>query len=183
MSLHLPSPLRAIAAALVFAVLGAGVGLVFAVGAPYLLGWRSFTVMSGSMEPAIGTGDVVVNARITPLDARPGNVVTFSDPDPGHPRRLITHRVTAVKEVRGTAQFITKGDANRHVERWTVDRDGEIGRVAYRVPHMGHALAWTQTRYGLLGLIVVPALLLGVGGMRRIWMPKREPEASDAAAA
>ena len=62
--------------------------LLAAVALPNAIGMRSFTVMSGSMEPTIHVGDVVIDKKISPLDARPGDVVTFSDPFPcGGPLR------------------------------------------------------------------------------------------------
>ena len=163
-------PLRWSAQAVLAGLAGLAAGLLLAAGAPLVFGYHSFTVMSGSMEPAIATGDVVVNRPIAPLEARIGDVVTFSDPDT--PERLITHRLRRI-QVRGrTAQMVTKGDANNTVERWTVAVDGKIGRVAFRVPKLGYALAPTRTRYGQLLLLGLPALLLGVYELVRIWRPR-----------
>ena len=163
-------PLRWSARAALAGVAGVAAGLLLAAGAPLLFGYHSFTVMSGSMEPAIATGDVVVNRPIAPLEARVGDVVTFSDP---HTRgRLVTHRLRRV-QVRGrTAQMVTKGDANNTVERWTVAADGRIGRVDFRVPKLGYALALIHTRYGQLLLVGIPALLLGAYELVRIWRPR-----------
>ena len=44
-------------------------------------GSRRFAVLSGSMEPTIATGDVVVVDKIAPLEARVGDVVTFRSPE------------------------------------------------------------------------------------------------------
>jgi signal peptidase I len=153
-------------------VCAAAVGL--AVGLPYAFGFKSFTVMSGSMEPAIGTGAVVVERPIAPREARVGDVVTFKDPEGGE--RLITHRVKSVRVSGGTARFVTKGDANNAVERWTVPADGSIGRVAYDVPKVGYAMAYAGGRHGKLLLIVLPALLLAAFELVRIWRPEREKE-------
>ena len=69
--------------------------------------------------------------------------------------------------------FVTQGDANTGQERWNVPVDGQIGRVLYRVPKIGYALAWTQAPGGRIGLIVIPALLLIALALSRIWrMPQ-----------
>jgi signal peptidase I len=136
-----------------------------------LVGWRSFTVMSGSMQPAIGTGDLIVDERIPPLHARVGDVVTFKDP--ASPSRLITHRLRSIHVVGGTARMTTKGDANNTVEHWSVPASGRVGRVLYRLPELGYALALTRGRDARLLLIVLPALLLGGLELRRIWRPAR----------
>jgi signal peptidase I len=144
------------------------------VGLPYAFGFKSFTVMSGSMEPAIGTGAVVVERPIAPREARVGDVVTFKDPEGGD--RLITHRVKSVRVNGDTARFVTAGDANNTVERWSVPAEGSIGRVAYDVPRVGYLMAYAGGRHGRLLLIVLPVLLLAGFELARIWRPKREKE-------
>lgn len=147
--------------------------LLAAVALPTAVGMHSFTVMSGSMEPEIHVGDVVIDKRISPLAARPGDVVTFSDPS-GR-KRLITHRVRSIRVQDGTVQVVTKGDANNTVERWTVPANGHIGRVELRVWKLGYPLVYAHSRYGLIGLVALPALLLCLFELRKIWSsPPRE---------
>lgn len=146
--------------------------LLAVVAVPNAIGMRSFTVMSGSMEPAIHTGDVVIDTRIPPLAARPGDVITFSDPS-GR-RRLITHRVRSIRARGDLVEVVTKGDANNTVERWTVPISGRIGKVELRVWKLGYPLAYAHSRYGLIALVAIPALLLCVMELRRIWAPVKE---------
>ncbi|MGH2744202.1 MAG: signal peptidase I [Spirillospora sp.] len=153
-------------------VVACAVGVALAVGLPHAFGFKSFTVMSGSMEPAIGTGAVVVERPIAPREARVGDVVTFKDPEGGE--RLITHRVKSVRLRGGTARFVTKGDANNAVERWSVPAGGSIGRVAYDVPKVGYAMAYAGGRHGRILLIALPALLLAAFEVARIWRPERD---------
>jgi signal peptidase len=148
-------------------LIGAGVGALLSVIAPYALGGRSYTVMSGSMEPRIHTGDVVGEEKISPADMRSGDIVTFQDPQTEG--RMITHRVRSVREVAGVYSVVTKGDANTTLERWTIPADGHLGRVRYRVAHVGHLLVFTRGPAGILLLVVLPALLLGALELRRIW--------------
>ena len=155
--------------------------VALAIGLPNVFGFKSFTVMSGSMEPAIGTGSVVVERPIAPRDARVGDVVTFQDPE--GTGRLITHRVTRVRVSGSTASFVTKGDANNTAERWNVPATGSIGRVAYDVPKVGYAMAYAGGRHGRLLLIALPALLLAAFEIARIWRPKRQKGAQGGAPA
>lgn len=147
--------------------------LLAVVALPNAIGMRSFTVMSGSMEPTIHVGDVVIDKKIRPLDARPGDVVTFSDPT-GR-KRLITHRIRSLRVQGNTVQVVTKGDANNTVERWSVPANGRIGRVELRVWKLGYPLVYAHSRYGLIGLVALPALLLCLVELRKIWRtPARE---------
>jgi len=145
---------------------GVAAALALAFVASTVLGYQHFTVMSGSMEPTISTGDVVVDRRISPLAARVGDVVTF--PDPGGTGRLISHRVQSVHVGDGTVYFETKGDANNDVQKWTAPADGSIGRVVADVPKIGYLLFWLSGRWGRLGFVVLPLLLLGGYELRAI---------------
>jgi signal peptidase len=130
-------------------------------------GARSYVVRSGSMTPAIRTGDVVVAAPIAPLAARVGDIVTFREPNAGG--RLLSHRVRAVHQAGRAVEFTTQGDANTGQEHWTVPLGGHIGKVLYRAPKLGYAVAWTGTPAGRTGLIAIPALLLCLCLLARIW--------------
>jgi signal peptidase len=163
-----------------WAALGFCVSMLAVVALPNAIGMRTFTVMSGSMTPSIRTGDVVIDQKISPLDARPGDVVTFSDPDGG--KKLITHRVRSLHVAGGQVQVVTKGDANNSVERWTVPANGRIGRVQLRIPKIGYPLVYAHSRLGLIGLVAVPAFLLCLLELRRIWTAPT-PEKTGAAAA
>jgi signal peptidase len=151
-------------------VLGtAGASLLYvAMGYPF--GWRALTVMSGSMEPAIRTGDVIVARQIPAAEAQPGQVVTFSDPSAQ--KKLITHRIKSVSVVKGTARFVTQGDANTGVERWTVPADGSVGLVERRIPKIGYVAVWAHTRPGMLALLI-PLLAIAVLELISLWRPPK----------
>ena len=151
-------------------ILGTFGGLLLAVGVPNLFHAKSLTVMSGSMEPTIGTGDVVVARQIPPMDARVGDIVTFRDPLKHD--RLITHRVREIHVLQNKVLFVTKGDANTSTEHWVVPEDGTIGRVAFHVPRLGYFMVWIHSTFGLLLLIVLPTLVLGVSELWHLWRPR-----------
>jgi signal peptidase I len=144
--------------------------LLLAAVAPMVLGLHAYTVRSGSMTPAIGTGDIVVERTISPADAEVGDIVTFKDPNDSG--RLITHRARAITRRASVVRFVTRGDANNSFENWSVPAHGHIGRVVYRVPAIGYPLTWIGSGLGRLGLIVIPALALLVLGLLRIWSPR-----------
>ncbi|HEY3019178.1 MAG TPA: signal peptidase I, partial [Solirubrobacteraceae bacterium] len=138
-----------------------GFTLVLAVclSAPRLTGGHAFTEMSGSMAPALTPGDVLLVDVLRARDAHVGEIVTF--PDPLRRGRLLTHRVRSVSVDGDVARFVTRGDANNSVERWSVKADGRIGRVTHRVPKLGYGLVHLRGGAGSLLLISVPSTLLG----------------------
>ena len=153
----------------VFAVAGFVFGIALALALPLLFDARPLTVLSGSMEPALGTGDVTVVQRIGPLEARPGDIVTFRDP--ANQDRLVTHRVRSMRVRGGSVAFVTRGDANNVSERWAVSTTGEISRVVYRIPELGRVLVLARTNslpMLLFGLALAALLVLE---LMAIWRP------------
>jgi signal peptidase len=148
--------------------------LLLAAALPLALGGTSMVVRSGSMTPAIRTGDVVVVRPIAPTEAEVGDIVTFKDPAGSD--RLLVHRVRAISRSGDQVEVITKGDANTTQEQWKVAANGTIGTVAYRVPTLGFAIGWIGSPAGRIGLVIVPSLLLAAMLLMRIWRPRVDPE-------
>jgi signal peptidase len=148
--------------------------LLIGLSVPALFGYHSFVVMSGSMEPTIHVGDVVIDKHISPLDARMGDIITFQDPD--DPSRLLTHRVRSVHVTGDTVAIITKGDASNGVQRWKIPADGRIGLVKTHLWRIGFLLFWAATRWGRMLLVVVPVLALGLFELRSIWRPRKRAD-------
>ena len=163
---------RAILAFVVSAAAGVAIGLMAIVTLPSLFGYQSLTVVSGSMQPTLGIGSVVIDEVISPLDARPGDIVTFQDPL--HPRQL-THRLQRMRVEGDTAYMVTLGDANDAPERWTVKTDGRIGRVVAHLPKVGYVRAALATRHARLG-VMAAVLALGAFLLIDMWRPRRRAE-------
>lgn len=162
--------LRAMLRYLAMTVTGFAIGIALALALPLAFDARPLVVLSGSMEPALASGDVSVVRSIAPLDARPGEIVTFRDRD--NAERLITHRVRAMHVQGDAVVFRTRGDANNVSETWRVQADGEIGRLMYRIPKLGWVLDFARSK-GLFVLLLGGALaLLLVVELTSIWRPE-----------
>jgi signal peptidase len=157
-----------------YTALAFGAGIALALAAPLAFDARPLAVLSGSMEPALGTGDITVVRTIAPLDARPGDIVTFRDP--GNSERLITHRVRSMRLQDDGVAFVTRGDANNVAERWRVPASGEIGRVAYRIPELGWVLMYARSQGLFIVLLGAALALLLVLELASIWRPDRSDD-------
>ena len=149
------------------------IGLVVAVTVPAAFGLHPMTVLTGSMRPMIQPGDMVVDEPISPSQIRVGDIVTFREP---HGTRTITHRVRQVSISEGQARVTTRGDANDTVEKWQVPVTGSVGRVVYEVPKIGYPVTWSHTRNGRLALVSIPALVLAMWAMLKIWRSTEQDE-------
>ena len=139
-----------------FTALGAAVALLVLLLAPLTVGGRAAVVASGSMEPALRTGDVVLLAGETAAQARIGDVVVIDDGK----GRQISHRLLHRRLVDGAVELTTRGDANPTEETWRFEPDAQIGRVVLRVPAMGAAVTAARERGLHLPLLLLPAGVL-----------------------
>ncbi|WP_022927968.1 signal peptidase I [Patulibacter americanus] len=158
-------------------VCGFGLVVLLAATVPSAFGDRTFVVRSGSMTPAIRTGDIVAVRGVPARAVRVGDIVTFDNRG-----KFTSHRVRSIEPRGNRLAFVTQGDANTGQEHWQVAANGTVGRVVDRVPMLGFAVVQVRSTAGQLGLIVLPALLLGLLVLRRIWRREPTPEAPDALA-
>lgn len=173
-----PTIPRQIAGGVVWGAAAVAVALALAIALPLAFGARPYTILTGSMEPAISAGDVVIDERISPLSARVGDVVTFRDPE--DQSRQITHRVEKIRRESSHLWFITRGDANNAPERWRIAAGGQLGRVVYVVPWVGHVAVLAKTRLGFMLLVMVPAVLLAIDELFRTWRPRKAAQINEA---
>ena len=148
------------------ALVGAG-AFALVVAGGVLTGHRALIVKSGSMAPAIETGDMVLVRSVAPTEVAPDDIVTFRDPSRN--QELVTHRVVEARRTGGEVAFVTKGDANTGIERWSIDEQGTIGQVAVRIPKAGYVLSWLGMPYVRVGLMGIAVLVLATVGLRKIW--------------
>ena len=113
-------------------------------------------VKSGSMEPSIKTGSVVVIKPSTTYAV--GDVVTFGkDTKKDIPT---THRIISSRAVEGVLLFTTKGDANEDKDTNEI-RQGDInGKVLFDVPYFGYIIDLARKPLGFAVLIILPALIV-----------------------
>lgn len=131
---------------------------------PRLFGYEIYTVISGSMEPAIPTGSLIYTKEIPPKEVKKDDVIAFySGTDTG---AIVTHRVVKNQTVSG--EFVTKGDANEEKDPMPVDYDELLGRVELSIPFLGRILAAVATMWGkiatacLIGLAVIFHIVAGL---------------------
>jgi signal peptidase len=157
---HLASIASTVVVCLLVAVL-----VVLVTGA--LLGYRAFTIMSGSMTPTIGVGDMVVDTSVRPLAVHPGEIITFRDPALG--QRLVTHRVVSVRPSGPQVLFVTKGDANVVTEHWSVAASGHVGLERLLLPRAGRIVADLNSPLARALEVALVALCVAHVGLRWIW--------------
>jgi signal peptidase I len=147
-------------------VLATLIGLLLWAAVPAVIGWTPTTVMTGSMEPRIHPGDIVVARPVPESSIHRGQVLLFQDPDRADHLRL--HRYD--DNGQGT-QIVTKGDANQAADSTPIDRSAVVGVGYLRVPSLGMPFVWAaghQWAHLLVAGSVLMLLVLGAQADRSL---------------
>ena len=97
-------------------------------------------IATGSMEPEIQIGDMVVMARWGLGDIQPGDVIAVE-----RQGRTIVHRVVEVRQDAGETRYITQGDANNAPDEEPAAQSQVEGRMIGSVPALGRISLWFHT--------------------------------------
>jgi signal peptidase len=134
-------------------VLIAGITAISALNFPG--NYKFYTVLSGSMSPAIKTGSVALVKPETKYTIN--EVVTFNDTNSNIPT---THRIVAIKESSNGNSYTTKGDANNTADLKPLRKSMILGKVLFSVPYAGYAIEFMKTKTGLLVMIIIAAFII-----------------------
>jgi signal peptidase I len=131
----------------------------------HLLGWSAMIVRSGSMEPAVPVGSLVLVRPVSGQDVRVGDAIAVRRSRSARPVTVL-HRVVALDERDGRRFAELKGDANPTPDSEPVALTEPVARLVAVVPGAGYALATVRT-----ALHPSRLLLLGCGavGLWLIW--------------
>jgi signal peptidase len=121
------------------------------------VGWRVDCVLTGSMEPGLLTGSLVITRPVGPETIEVGDIITFRD-NAGN-RNTITHRVIGVWN-NSPLYFQTKGDACSGPDPFTVPARNVIGKVCFSLPYAGYVIYFLKTPAGFAVGIIIPTIIL-----------------------
>lgn len=123
---------------------------------------RIYSVLSGSMEPALRTGSLIVVNAIDKYNI--GDIVTYKVDKARFSNNMkidtVTHRIIDVKEDGGNILFTTKGDANMAADKELVPSKTIMGKVRYEIPFMGYIITFSRNPLGFFILMAIPVIMI-----------------------
>ena len=133
-------------------------------------GFMMFRVVTGSMEPTIPVGALLL-AKETDIDAvRLNDIICFRTQVSEIWGKIVTHRVVDILDTEwGSVMLETKGDANLAIDGFLVDSSNFVGKVIWPTGDgsvLANVLSLFTSKIGFLGCIVFPCLLLAAMIMR-----------------
>jgi len=137
--------------AILCALAGIGLNFGFSTWAKVVYDGQVLVITSGSMEPTIDSGDLVVIQTIPRENLTVGQIITVRRAN----GELITHRVEKLDRNGTFINIITKGDANPDPDPDVVSAEDEVlGAVRTTIPHFGQVVLWAESLPGRLVLIL-----------------------------
>lgn len=127
-------------------------------------GYMMFRVVTGSMEPTIPVGALLLTKQVEIGSIRLDDIVCFRTQAAEIWGKVVTHRVLNIWQTEfGQVLLETKGDANLVADGFLVDQSNFIGKVIWHTGDgsvLANILSLFTNKVGFLGCIVFPALLL-----------------------
>jgi signal peptidase len=114
---------------------------------PKVLGFAPLIVLSGSMEPAIYPGDVVVIRQQEVEKFKIGDIVAYLEGP-----TVFTHRIVGMEKDK----FILKGDNNNTADD-IVNPEQFEGKVLFTIPKVGIIITFLKRPFGMgvLALLIL----------------------------
>ncbi|SFB13450.1 MULTISPECIES: signal peptidase I SipW [unclassified Bacillus (in: firmicutes)] len=136
-------------------------------GEPQAFGYQFKTVLSGSMEPGIKTGSIIV---VKPVDENTkyekDDIITFKVDE----KNLVTHRIVEVVKNANGVMYRTKGDNNKSEDMELVLSQNVVAKyVGINIPYLGYLTDYAKSQNGSALLLILPGLLLIGYSIVSIW--------------
>ena len=124
-----------------------------------LVGFRVFTVLSGSMEPTYHVGSLIYVKDVDYRQLEAGDVITFMLDE----NTVATHRIIQVvpdEDEPEVLRYATQGDANDAPDGTLVHYKNVIGTPVFTIPKLGYVANYIQNPPGTYIAISGAAILL-----------------------
>lgn len=111
--------------------------------------WKLFIVTSGSMQPVIPVGSLVVTRTASSYQI--GDIVTFRSAT-----GVVTHRIVA----QHGDTFQTRGDANNSPDATNLANQNIVGKLWFMLPTVGRLIDFIKTPFGYAIFFGLPAMFI-----------------------
>lgn len=129
-------------------------------------GTSLFRVVTGSMEPKIPTGSLLISKDCDIEKISVDDIVCYRSSSDGQRGMIITHRVIGIYKLSdGSTVLQAKGDANLTADNEFVTQKNLIGRVVWHTgdgSKMAKVIDFLTSDFGFLACVILPVILIAV---------------------
>ncbi len=134
---------------------------------PDFFGYKTFVIVSGSMEPTIMTQDAILVKEVPENEIRINDIISFSQGD-----NIITHRVIGIVEEDGITKYRTKGDNNNTEDKKKITYEQIEGKYQFKMKQLGIVTQIIKNKMTLI--VIVFIIILMYCYKRKMEMKKQE---------
>ena len=127
--------------------------IVYPEDTPSFLGFKTFTIITGSMSPNIEVDDIVITKEVRAIELNRDDIISFKNGE-----NTVTHRIVDIQETGKGRIFTTKGDGNDVSDLERVRYDQIEGKYIGRIPKAGIIMEYFKNKYVFGGIVA----LLGI---------------------
>lgn len=125
---------------------------------PFLFGYATYVIVSGSMEPELHVGDVILIKKVNGIEElKVGDTITYFGKEGDFAGKTVTHRIVRIE---GNT-IVTKGISQQSVkEDPAITYNDVIGKYAKTSSFLTAVYTAFTSKYGFLFIIFIPLLIL-----------------------
>ena len=127
-------------------------------------GYMMFRVVTGSMEPTIPVGALLITQEADIRAIQLDDIICFRTQETAIWGKIVTHRVVEILDMAGGEILLrTQGDANLIADGYLVSAGNFVGKVIWHTGNgsmLATIFSFFTNKIGFLGCIVFPCLLL-----------------------
>lgn len=135
---------------------------------PVVFGCKSMAVVSGSMEPGIPVGSIIIINEVESEELEVGDVISYEISG----GTMVTHRIVSIDTENQCVT--TKGDANEVEDGSPVAFSNIVGKEVFHVPYLGYLSIYIKTPLGIVGVCAVLMVLILLNFLPSIFEPEEE---------
>lgn len=117
---------------------------------PDFFGYKSFVIVSGSMEPTIMTGDAILVKEVPEKEIKINDIISFTQG-----KTNVTHRIVEITEENGIKKYTTKGDNNNTEDKEKITYEQIEGKYRFKMNRFGVIIETLKNKITLIILILM----------------------------
>lgn len=124
---------------------------------PDFLGYKSFVIVSKSMEPTIRKQDAIFVKEVPEQELQVNDIISFTTQEETN----VTHRIVEIVEENGIKKYRTKGDNNRTEDKEKIIYRQIEGKYQFKISQFGIITQILKSKITLIILVFLMILIYG----------------------
>lgn len=126
-----------------------------------IIGYRFYAVVTGSMEPVIPAGSLVLSKTIKEdTILKPNTIITFQANRLGDEITLTHYLKMVEQDETGQERYYTQGNTAQEYDGYKTYRKDISGTYIWHVPYVGKVIQFLRSPFALLEFIIIGIVLL-----------------------